>query len=66
MVDGAQAVAEVNNGEVKAVVVPGKYTYYIDKGKTDADLAKIPEKYRLGDMERSLEITQAGSHDIQL
>lgn len=66
MVDGGQAVADVKKGEFKATVIPGKYTYYIDRGKTDADLAKIPEKYRLGAMDRTLEINQAGSFEIQL
>jgi hypothetical protein len=66
MVDGGQAVAAVVKGEFKATVVPGTYTYYIDRGKTEADLAKIPEKYRLGAEDRTLEITQAGSFEIQL
>jgi hypothetical protein len=64
--EGRPAVADVVKGEAKATVVPGKYTYFIDKGKTEADLAKIPEKYRLGAMERTLEIKQAGSYEIQL
>lgn len=66
MVDGGQAVADIVKGEFKATVIPGKYTYYIDRGKTDADLAKIPEKYRLGAMDRTLDIMQAGSFDISL
>lgn len=64
--DGGQAFAEVLKGEFKATVIPGQYTFYIDKGKTDADLAKIPEKYRLGAMDRTLEITQPGVLEIQL
>jgi hypothetical protein len=63
---GSPSVAEVVKGEFKANVVPGKYTYFIDKGKTDADLAKIPEKYRLGAMDRTLDINQSGSFEIQL
>ena len=66
MVDGAQAVGTVAKGEFKAEVVPGIYTYYIDSGKSAADLAKIPDAYRMGSKDRKLELTQAGTFDVSI
>lgn len=64
--DGAQAESSVSKGEWKGTVVPGKYTFYIDKGKTEADLNKVPANYRLGSKDRTLDIKDAGTYEVQL
>lgn len=67
MTHGAvQSDSPVVKGECKAMVVPGTYTYYVANGATESAVQKIPEAFRRGDMERKLEITQAGSFELQL
>ena len=66
MVNGAQAVGTVLKGEFKAEVIPGVYTYYIDSGKSAADLAKIPDAFRMGSKDRQLELTEAGTFDVSI
>ncbi len=66
MVDGAQAALPVEKGELKGTVVPGVYTYYIDSGKSEAALAKIPDSFRMGSKERKLEILAPGSYEVQI
>jgi hypothetical protein len=66
MVDGVQAQGVVTNGELKAMIVPGVYTYYIDSARNPADLAKIPEAYRSGSIDRQLEIKQSGTFEVQI
>ncbi len=66
MIDGAQSQGLVDKGVYKASVVPGVYTYYIDSGKSEADLAKIPDGYRMGSKDRSLELTQGGTFEVDI
>jgi|694.fasta_scaffold00147_37 hypothetical protein len=67
MTHGAvQSDSPVVKGECKAMVVPGTYTYYVASGANDSAVQKIPEAFRRGDMERKLEITQAGNFEVQL
>ncbi len=66
LVAGGQAVGDVVNGQLVASVVPGTYTYYIDRGKQEGDLKAIPEAYRTGALDRRLEITQAGTYEVSL
>ena len=66
MVDGAQSQGMISKGEFKAEVVPGIYTYYIDSGKSEAELKKVPDSYRLGAKDRKLELTQAGTFEISI
>ncbi|QDU90726.1 hypothetical protein Pla175_41370 [Pirellulimonas nuda] len=66
LVGGGQAVGDVVNGQLVASVVPGTYTYYVDRGKQPADLKAIPEAYRTGALDRRLEIKQAGTYEVSL
>jgi hypothetical protein len=61
---GGQADGVVAKGKVKLTVYPGKYTYYVEAGKTDTSFAKIPTAYHQGAMDRTVEI-QGGS-EIEL
>ena len=61
---GGQAEGVVAKGKAKLTVYPGKYTYYVEAGKTDTSFAKIPPAYRQGAMDRTIEV-QGGS-DIEL
>lgn len=63
---GAQAVADVVNGQFVANVVPGTYTYYIDRGKQESDLKVIPEAFRLGALDRRLELKEAGTYEVSI
>lgn len=53
---GAQANFPVLNGEFKGQMYPGKYTYYFSEGKNPAVLDSIPTKYRIGAMDRQIDI----------
>lgn len=64
--NGGQAESKVTKGEWKCSVIPGKYTFYIDKGKSEADLNRVPESYRLGSRERTLDIRESGTFDVVL
>jgi hypothetical protein len=66
MIDGAQSQGTVEKGEYQASVIPGVYTYYIDSGKSEADLARVPEAFRMGSRERTLELTQAGTFEVDI
>jgi hypothetical protein len=57
---GGQAEGVVSKGKVKLTVYPGKYTYYVEAGKTETSFSKIPAAYHQGAMDRTVEI-QAGS-----
>lgn len=65
-VAGAQAVSPVAKGEFSAMIVPGTYTYYVETGKTEADLAKIPTDCRTGSLERTIDLTNGGAYEIEL
>jgi hypothetical protein len=66
LVGGGQAVGDVVNGQLVTSVVPGTYTYYIDRGKQPADLKTIPEAYRVGALDRRLEIQEAGTYEVSM
>jgi hypothetical protein len=61
---GGQAEGVVAKGKAKLTVYPGKYTYYVEAGKTDTSFSKIPAAYHQGAMDRTVEI-QGGS-DLEL
>jgi hypothetical protein len=69
---GSQAVIPLKNGEFKATVTPGRYTYYITEGSAKDPQAKesysaIPAKFREGAMDRQIEIAAgATTVDIKL
>lgn len=63
---GRQADIPISNGEGSSTVTPGTYTYFVEKGKSEADLGKIPAAFRQGAMDRKIEITQAGTQELQL
>ncbi len=63
---GRQADIPISNGEGSSEVTPGTYTYFVEKGKSEADIGKIPAPFRQGSMDRKIEITQAGTHELQL
>lgn len=63
---GQQADIKIVKGEGAGVVVPGSYTYYVEKGKDMAVVEKIPESFRRGAMDRKLEITQAKTIELKL
>lgn len=64
--NGGQAESKVMRGEWKGSVIPGSYTFYIDKGKTEADLNKVPESFRIGSRDRKLDIRESGTYEVQL
>jgi hypothetical protein len=66
IVDGGQADLPLKGGKAKATVIPGSYTYYVERGKSEADLAKIPQAFRTGSMERTIDIKQPGIFDLKL
>ncbi|MCU0712816.1 MAG: hypothetical protein MUC43_12215 [Pirellula sp.] len=61
---GGQAEGTVAKGKAKLTMYPGKYTYYVESGKTSTSFAKIPAAYHQGAMDRTIEV-QAGS-EIEL
>lgn len=63
---GVQASVLVRQGQFTRAVVPGTYTYYFTKGASPAGLTSVPEKYRAGDMERQLQITNGCTLDLLL
>lgn len=63
---GRQADIPISKGEGSSDVTPGTYTYFVEKAKSEADLEKIPAAFRQGAMDRKIEITQAGTHELQL
>lgn len=63
---GRQADVPISKGEGSATVTPGTYTYFVEKAKSEADLEKIPAAFRQGAMDRKIEITQAGTQELQL
>jgi hypothetical protein len=66
LVGGGQAVGDVVNGQLVTSVVPGTYTYYIERGKQPSDLKAIPEAYRVGALDRRLEIKEAGTYEVSM
>jgi hypothetical protein len=65
---GGHATATVKNGEFKAAVIPGKYTYFFAEGSKapPAAFRAIPEKYRAGAMDRQIEIKAGTVLDLKL
>lgn len=69
MIGGNQAAIPLKNGEFKATLTPGVYTYYITEGssKESREVFKsIPEKYRAGAMDRKIEIAAGGTIEVAL
>ncbi len=55
---GTEAAVPVTNGKYKATATPGLYTYYFEEGSSAATYeATIPKEYRLGSLEREIEVT---------
>jgi hypothetical protein len=63
---GGQAQGSVAKGKVKLSVYPGKYTYFVEEGKTDASIKKIPEIYLTGNKDRTIDISSGSTIDIKL
>lgn len=65
---GGHATATVKNGEFKAAVMPGKYTYFFAEASKapPAAFQAIPEKYRAGAMDRQIEIRAGNVLDLKL
>ena len=66
---GGHAFATVKNGQFKAAVMPGTYTYFIaegPKGSPPAAFDAIPDKYRAGAMDRQVEIKSGAVLDLKL
>jgi hypothetical protein len=57
---GGQAEGVVAKGTVKLSIYPGKYTYFVEAGKTETSFSKIPSAYHQGAMDRTVEV-QSGS-----
>jgi hypothetical protein len=63
---GGQAEGVVTKGKAKLTVYPGKYTYYVEAGKTDTSFSKIPTAYHQGAMDRTIEIQDGSSLELKL
>lgn len=63
---GQQADIKISKGEGVAPVIPGTYTYYVEKGKDMALVEKLPEAFRRGAMDRTIQITQASTVELKL
>lgn len=64
--DGLPAVVEVTNGGFTSKVTPGKYTWFISAGASEAAFAGIPAKYQEGSLDRQFEIAGGESMEIAL
>lgn len=66
---GATATAVVKNGQYKASVIPGTYTFFFaegPKGVSPAGYNAIPEKYRAGSLDRKVEVKGAGEVNLSI
>lgn len=63
---GQQADIKLSKGEGEGAVVPGTYTYYVEKGKNMTEVEKIPEAFRRGAMDRKIEISSATTFEVKL
>jgi hypothetical protein len=63
---GGQAQGEVAKGKAKLSVYPGKYTYYVAEGKSDASFKKVPKAYHGGAMDRTIEVSSGKEIEIKL
>ena len=54
---GAQATVPVKDGEFRATMIPGQYTYFVSEGANPAVFKRIPEKVRTGSLDRQVTIT---------
>lgn len=55
---GTEAAVPVIDGKYKATATPGLYTYYFEEGSSVAAYeATIPKEYRLGSLDREIEVT---------
>jgi len=60
---GLPAVVTVKDGELKAKVTPGKYTWYVTQASADSDgqkFAATPAAYHAGSMTRQIEVAPSG------
>jgi hypothetical protein len=64
--DGLQASVEVADGSFSAKVTPGRYTYFVSQGKSEATLKQIPEQFLRGSLDRSVEIRESTSLEVAL
>src|SRR5262245_10092479 len=51
---GTEAIIPLKNGEFRAKVTPGRYTYYIGEGQNPAAFRTVPKKYHAGSMDRQV------------
>jgi len=63
---GLPAVVDVKDGKVQTKVTPGKYTWFVSAGKTDAALKTIPAQYYEGALERQFEVNGGETIDLKL
>ena len=63
---GAQAIVPIKAGKYKAVVIPGKYTYYVTEGKKAAALKGVSKDWQEGSMDRQVEISGPQTLDVKL
>lgn len=63
---GGQAECPVSKGKAKLTIYPGKYTYYVEAGKTETSFAKIPPAYHQGAMDRTIEIRSGTDVELKL
>lgn len=65
--EGTIAAIPVQQGKIKAMVTPGKYTYYItETPKGKAVMAKLNPKYLAGAMDRQIDIAAGSTLNITL
>lgn len=64
---GQQADIKIVKGEGAGAVVPGTYSYYVEKGKSEAEVEKIPENFRRGALDRKIEVNStSNTFDLKL
>ncbi|MFO0942535.1 MAG: hypothetical protein U0930_17500 [Pirellulales bacterium] len=63
---GQQSDIKIVKGEGSGPVIPGTYTYYVEKGKDMAVVEKLPDAFRRGSMDRKLEINQVSTIEVKL
>ena len=63
---GTQAAYPIKGGAFQGKATPGKYTYYISEGTSAAAFKAIPEKYRLGAMDRQIDVSSGSTLNITL
>jgi hypothetical protein len=63
---GGQVQGPVAQGKLKLSVIPGTYTYFVAEGKNPAAFNAIPAKDHAGSMDRTFDVKEAGSIELNL